>query len=359
MGTIRVDNVRMVGLASAVPETVITAADDAKTFGEDETRRVVKNTGVAQRRVVKDLCVSDLCVAAGERLLGDLGWSRDSVDVVVMVTQCPDYPSPATAGLVQDRMGLRTSCAAFDVNLGCSGYTYGLWILSAFLATGAMKRGLLMAGDTVTRAASPHDRSVVPLFGDAGSTTALEYQPGAPPIDFVLGTDGSGAKHLHTRSGGHRHWASPASFEMKVREDGVIRSDLQTYMNGAEVLTFAMKSVPKFLTTLKEGAGWSEEDVKAYVFHQASLFMLKNVARCARIPMTKVVLGLENYGNTSSASIPLAMSDQLRRLETSSERLILAGFGIGWSWAAAAMTVGPMVMPPVIIVPDVKVDPPF
>lgn len=355
MATTRIEGVHVAGIASAVPDRIVTMEDDAKVFGEEETRRVVKNTGVRERHIAKYLCASDLCQASAERLMTDLDWSPESIDVLVFVTQCADVPAPATACLLQQRLKLGTHVAAFDVNLGCSAYTYGLWMTSSLLR-GGMRRALLLVGDTATRAASPHDRSVVPLFGDAGSATALELKPGAPPMDFILGTDGSGAKHLHSRTGGHRHPCTPASFDLKMREDGILRSDVHTVMNGAEVLTFALRNVPGLLKEIKTASGWSEDDVAAYVFHQASAFMLKNVARCARISMSKVVLGLEKYGNTSSASIPLAMNDQLQtRLESATERLILTGFGIGWSWAAAAVTLGPMVIPPVIVLPDVPV----
>lgn len=359
MSTARAENVRIAGIASAVPETVVTSADDALRFGAEETQRVVKNTGVHQRHIAKLLCASDLAQPAALRLMADLGWDPLSVDALIYVTQCPDFPAPSTACLMQTRLGFGTHCAAFDVNLGCSGYPYGLWMASSFIATG-MKRVMLLVGDTASRAASPHDRSVVPLFGDAASATAIEYHPGAPPIDFVLGTDGRGAKHLNSRAGGYRHRWTPASQDMFEREDGVVRSDEQTYMNGAEVLTFAIEAVPKLMAEIKAKRGWSEEDVDAYVFHQASSFMLKTVARCSRIPPQKVVLGMKDYGNTSVASIPLAISDQLREpLSTGTRKLVLGGFGIGWSWAAAAVECGHMAMPEVLVIPDVYVEPEF
>lgn len=355
MAVSRIQNVRVAGIASAVPDRTRTMKDDAARFGEEEMRRVVKNTGVTTRSVADHLCTSDLCGFAAERLLADLGWSRDSIDVLVLVTQTPDYSSPATSCLIQTRLGLGTGCAAFDVNLGCSGYTYGLWMVANFLQTGGLKRALVLAGDTVSRAAAPDDRAVVPLFGDGGSATALEYSPGAPVIDCVMGTDGRGGKHLHCLAGGYKHRFSPADFEMYLRADGVVRSNEQTFMNGPEVLTFAIESVPPLLAATRAAAGWAEQDVDHYVFHQASQFMVKTVARCSRLPPAKVVLGLEGYGNTSSTSIPLAINDQLReKLTAGPAKVILAGFGIGWSWCSLATTLGPTVLPPVLRMPDVE-----
>lgn len=359
MSARRIDGIRVAGIASAVPDTIVTLEDEAKRFGEEEMRRVFKNIGVQRRHVAKQLCASDLAQHAARRLLRDLDWDPQSIDVLVYVTQCPDFPAPSTACLMQTRLGLGTHCAAFDVNLGCSGYTYGLWMIASLLG-GGMKRGLLLVGDTASRAASPHDRAVVPLFGDGASATALEVKEGAPRMDFIVGTDGRGAKHLNSRAGGYRHRWTPQSQELRLGEDGVLRSDEHTYMNGAEVLTFAIQEVPKLVQAIRAQREWSDEDVDGYVFHQASSFMLKTVSRLAKLPLPKVVMQLENYGNTSVASIPLAISAGLGpSLSAAQQRLVLVGFGIGWSWAAAAVEWGPMVMPEILVVPDVYVEPEF
>lgn len=354
MAATRIDNVRIAGLSSCVPSTVVTEEDDAVLFGQDEIRRVVKNTGVKRRHVARELCFSDMGQRAAEKLLADLGWDRESVDVLVVVTQSGDYLTPATACLLQHRIGLSKQCAAFDVNLGCSGYVYGLWMLASFLSAGHMKRGLLIVGDTATRATSPHDRSMLPLFGDAGCATALEFAEGVEPWHFVLGTDGSGGRFLTNAHGGYRRRYHPGSWEWTPGEDGVLRQDVHTFMNGAEVLTFALNSVPGLLQQVRGAAAWSEDDVDHYVFHQASAFMLKNIARIGRLPLPKVAMGLEGYGNTSSASIPLAMNSELRsQLTTRSHNLVMAGFGIGWSWAAGTIPCGPIVMPEIEIMQDV------
>jgi len=356
MASVRVNNVAIRGIVSAVPDTTKTWEDDAKVFGVEEMQRVVKNIGVTKRAVANHLCTSDLCQSAAEDLLKGLGWAPSTIDAIVMVTQTPDYPSPATACLVQNRLGLGKHVAAFDINLGCSGYTYGIWVVASLLAAGGMKRALLLAGDTVSRGASPYDRSVVPLFGDGGSATALEFAADAPPLVFEFGTDGAGAIHLHTLAGGGKHPVSENDHVLFERRDGIVRANLHTYMNGAEVLTFAIQNVPPMIAALRAAVGWSEEEVDYYVFHQASRFMLKNIGRCIRLAATgtKLVIGLEGYGNTSSASIPVAMNDQLAELNTTPKKLVLAGFGIGWSWCALAVPLGPIYLPPVLRVPDVK-----
>lgn len=355
MASVRVENVAIRGIVSAVPDRVRTWEQDAEQFGLEEMKRVVSNIGVTRRAIAEHLCTSDLCQVAAENLLAKLGWAKDSIDVVIMVTQTPDYPSPSTACLVQNRMGLPTSVIAFDINLGCSGYTYGLMVISSLLAGGKLKRALLLAGDTISRCASPFDRAVVPLFGDGGSATAIEVSEGAPPMVFNAGTDGSGGKHLHTLAGGGKHVLQKSDHDLTLRRDGVTRSNLHTYMNGAEVLTFAIQSVPPLIQATLAAAEWTEADLDFYVFHQASRFMLKTIARCLRIPSTspKMVHGLDGYGNTSAASIPVAICDQLAQLNETTRKVILVGFGIGWSWCAAAMQLGPIYAPPVIRVPDV------
>ena len=356
MTSVRIEGVKLVGLVNAIPDRIRTWEDDAKVFGVEEMQRVIKNTGVTKRSVADHLCTSDLCHAAALRLLELTGWSKDSIDVVVMVTQTPDYPSPATACLLQNRLGLPVTVAAFDVNLGCSGYTYGLWVVSSLLAAGKLKRALLLAGDVVSRAAAPTDRAVVPLFGDAGSATALESNPEAPPMVFEMGTNGSGGVHLHTLAGASKHPITAIDLVSAERKDGVVRSNQHTYMNGAEVLTFAMMGVPPMIEALRKAVGWAPTDVDYYVFHQASRFMLKNIGRILRIPPTgkQLVIGLEGYGNTSSASIPMAINDQLMELTTTKRKVVMAGFGIGWSWCAVAIELDPILMTDMIRIPDVN-----
>lgn len=354
MATVRVENVAIRGIVSAVPDNVRTWEQDAEVFGVDEMQRVIKNIGVTRRTVAKHLSTADLCQAAAEHLIAKLGWEKSSIDALILVTQTPDYPSPATACLVQNRMGLPTSVVAFDINLGCSGYTYGLMAVGSLLSGGKLRRAILLAGDTIGRCASPYDRATVPLFGDGGSATALEVSPDAPPMVFEAGTDGAGGVHLHTVAGGAKHPTRESDHALTARRDGVTRSNLHTYMNGAEVLTFAIQSVPAMVRGVLAAAKWSDTDVDAFVFHQASRFMLKNIGRLLKLPPNspKLVMGFEGYGNTSSASIPVAMNDQVKELNETPKKLVLAGFGIGWSWCACAVQLGPTYLPPVIRVPD-------
>lgn len=348
MPTNTIFGIRIAGVASAVPSAIRRHSDEFETFGELEVLRIIDKIGVSVRHVAGALCTSDLCASAAERLIEEIGWPLDSVDALIFVTQTPDYPIPATACTLQSRLRLSRRCAAFDVNLGCSGYTYGLWLASTILASGN-KRVLLLVGDTISRIISPKDRSVALLFGDAGTATALEYDGAASPMHFELGTDGSGSEHLMVRAGGHRCPREQATSVRTVRENGNIRSDEDLYMNAGEIFPFTLATVPKLIQSVLRQADWNLDCVDGFVFHQANGFMLQHLAKCLKVPPAKLVLALDQYGNTSSASIPLAVTTCLRnRLRSEALKLVFAGFGVGFSWGAAALSCGPIVMPELI-----------
>jgi 3-oxoacyl-[acyl-carrier-protein] synthase-3 len=354
-----VSNVRIAGLASAVPEHVRSLAHDIEAFGEQDALKISQSTGVNSRYVVPEgMCTSDLCLAAAEKLLAELNWSRESIDLLVFVSQTPDYLLPATSCSLQGRLGLSKSCAAFDINLGCSGYIYGLWVVSNLVASGAIRRALLLVGDTISRIASPQDRSVAPLFGDAGTATAIEFDAGSSTADsrmtFSLGTDGTGENHLIVPAGGFRLPRSSATAERVHGDGNNLRSSEDLYMNGAEIFTFTLREVQPLVQGIMEVAEWDVDSIDAIVMHQANSFMLKHLTKRMRLPSNKTVLALEKYGNTSSASIPLAMTDALRtRLQNQQSRLLLAGFGVGFSWGAVTLSCGNMIAPPLITVPGV------
>ena len=349
----RLNQVRIAGIASAVPVRVLTLADDARVFGQTEIERISQNIGVQKRHVVSPAtCTSDLCFAAADRLLNDLGWQRDSIDVLIFVTQTPDYFMPATACVLQERLGLSRGCAAFDVNQGCAGYVYGLWI-GGHLARGGARRVLLLVGDTTSRLVSPRDRTVTSLFGDAGTATALEFSSEAPVMQFELGVDGAGRSCLMVPAGAFRQPHSPQSSERIERAGGNVRSDEDLFMDGGEVFTFVLREVPRLVQTILSAAELTVSDIDMFVFHQANRFMLSHLTKRLKLPPERVAIGLTNYGNTSSASIPLAITTELREpLSHETRRLMLAGFGAGFAWGATILQCGPMCLPPLITVAD-------
>lgn len=353
MSVCTISKVRLAGIATAVPERIRTCEEDgASCFGAEEVQKTCESTGVFRRHVAGSLCTSDLCFRACERLLQGLGWSADSIDLLIFVSQSPDYHLPATSCTLHARLGLSKSCAAFDIGLGCSGFVYGLWIASNLIASSGVRRALLLAGDTSTRMISPQDRSTALLFGDAGSATALEYSETAAPATYALGTDGTGWDNLIVKAGLFRNPRTAETCVRTVREGNNIRSDEDLFMNGGEIFTFTLREVPGLFKSVLGAAGWSMETVDAVVMHQANQFMLQHLGRRLKIPAEKLPLVMADFGNTSSASIPLAISQSpictpLREREM---KLVLAGFGVGFSWAAAAIPCGPLVLPPLTLV---------
>jgi 3-oxoacyl-[acyl-carrier-protein] synthase-3 len=341
------------GIASAVPKATQSVEDLARVFGAEEAEKIAQGTGVRVRRVGRaGLCCSDLCFAACDSLLKGLAWERGSIDALLFVSHSFDYPLPATSCILQHRLGLSQACAAFDVALGCSGYIYGLWI-GAGLIAGGCKRVLLLAGEMASRMASPMDRSTVPLFGDAGTATALE-SAAQSRMHFELGTDGGGYRHLIIPAGTStaRVPHSAQTLARTVQADANTRSDEDLFMNGAEVFAFTLRQVPPLLSAVLKRAQWEKEDVDRFFLHQANQFILVHLARRMGLPLEKVPIVLENYGNTSSASIPLAMTHCAREMLASRKlKLVLAGFGVGLSWGACAVELGPIVAPALEEVP--------
>jgi 3-oxoacyl-[acyl-carrier-protein] synthase-3 len=344
--------VRVAGFAAAVPETQQDVQPTA-TVSVADLVKITASTGVKARHVAPSkVCSSDLCLASAERLLQGIGWDRSSIELLIFITQTPDYVLPATACSLHGRLGLSKSCSAFDVNLGCSGYVYGLSLAAAHLQTGAARRALLLVGDTISKVISEDDRSVAFLFGDAGSATALESSSDVARMHFVTGSDGSGAAHLQIQAGMFREPSNEQTRIVKQRQGGTSRNDEQLHMNGPEIFNFTIREVPPMIDALMQAAAWSPVQVDGFVLHQANRFMLEYLIKRMKLPPEKVVMALEKYGNTSSASIPLAICTHLReRVAGSPARLVLAGFGVGFSWAAAAVELDCPHVEPVILVP--------
>ena len=323
------------GVVTAVPRNVVTNDDFASRFSATDIANVAKMIGVKERRRVSaGQTTADLCEAAARELLRDLHWSANDVGLLIFVSQSPDYVLPATACVLQARLGLPTQCASFDVNLGCSGYVYGLWMASSLMASTNVNRALLLVGDAGYYN-DPLDRATAMVFGDAGSATALTRSSSTQPWRFVLGTDGRGANNLIVHKSGTRQ-ATPDDPRLSGRDP------TKLFMDGGEIFNFTLSAVPPLAAQLF-GNTAAIANYDAFLFHQANAFMIKHLAKKIKLDPARVPLNMERFGNASSASIPLLMSDVLAPLLTSKNlRLALFGFGVGYSWAAADITCGPL-----------------
>lgn len=327
----RVAGALISGIVCAVPSHVKANNEFVSMFDEESAIKFGQKTGIYRRHVTtSSTCTSDLCFSAAVRLLDQLGLSRDAVDVLIFVSQTPDYVLPATACLLQQRLGLPTSVAAFDVNLGCSGYVYGLWLASSLVSSGQAKNVLLLVGDTCTKFVSDTDKSTAPIFGDAGSASLITAEVGFESY-FHLGTNGQGAKNLMIHSGGFRNPSDGSSRQKVDYLDGTSRSVQDLYMNGGEIFNFTIGTVG---SAIQEFLKEHPSQVDAFVFHQANRLMLDHLRKKLAIPAEKLWLSLDEFGNTSSASIPLTIVYYFNQHAfSSSQNLLLAGFGVGYSWA--------------------------
>lgn len=327
-------NVRFAGMASCVPHRILDNVRDCPPSQRSERERLVRNIGIHTRRICPEWqTFSDLAFAAAEKLLAELQWRREEIDALIVVTQSPDYLIPATAIILQDRLGLAHSTIAFDVNLGCSGYPFGLHLLGSMIAAGGVKKGLLLVGD---KCANVKD----PLFSDAGTATALEFDAGAPPMHFDLNSDGSGCKAIMLPAGGHREPFGVQHLIPTRDEHGVLRWPAELILDGPAVLSFSTQRVPPAVQRLLEYAGTSKDAIDYFVFHQANRMINETIRKKLQLPVEKVPSTLHDLGNTSGASLPVTMTMRLHEtLAQGRHTLLLSGFGIGLSWGSVILDV--------------------
>ena len=339
-------NVRVVGMSVGVPKRKVCNLDIADISKDYDAASFVEVTGVKERRI-GELTVSDLAVPAVNQLLGELGWEKSSVDGLVVVTQHGDYIVPATSCILQDRVGLSKECMAMDISLGCSGWVYGLSSLVGMMSSGNLRRSLLICGDA-RRRVEFND----PLFGFATTVTALEYQEGADEIRFHLGTDGSGYDAIIIPDGGARNQITPSSF-VPQEIDGREYIPLQSRMKGMDVFSFGITTAPKSVKKLAEHYGFDYSAYDYLVLHQANMKMNGMIAKKLKFPDGKVPSSMWEFGNTSSASIPLTIATQIReQCRNGHVKLLCCGFGVGLSWGTVAIDVDHLVIPDLIEVED-------
>jgi 3-oxoacyl-[acyl-carrier-protein] synthase-3 len=339
MGFLKVDNIRLCGISACVPKNSVENHDFVQ-FDEAAYNSFVTTTGIERRRTATaETCTSDLCIAAAERLVADLQWRKDEIKLLVFVSQTPDYILPATSPLIQNRLGLSADCYTLDVSLGCSGWVYGLNVISSIIKTFTCEcntvKGLLLAGDTISKLSSETDKSVYPLFGDAGTATAIELVPDVSPMLFNMNTDGAGYKTIIVNDGGFRNPVSEKSFNTVNRGDGIVSNNLNLLLDGMDVFAFGIKRAPENVNRLLEHFGLDKEATDYFIFHQANKFMNEQIRKKLKLDKEKVPYSLRDFGNTSSATIPMTMVTELAdKLQHQKLHHVACGFGVGLSWGS-------------------------
>lgn len=336
---LKVQGVRVAGVSAAVPRQVVRKADSVHSANYSAADFTEK-TGIEEVRVGNDHTASDLCQAAAERLLDDLGWEKGTVGALFFVSQHPDYILPATSCILQEHLGLSRDTYAMDISLGCSGWVYGL-NNAASVIRGGVTRALLLAGDARKRALCDFD----PIFGFAGTATALEWTGDENDVmRFQVGTDGSGYDAIIIPDGGARNPVDVHSFELE-EIDGKLMHRVQTRMKGLDVFSFAISTAPKSIKQLFSETGTTIEDYDYVVLHQANAMINDMIRKKIKASSEQTPSSLAKFGNTSMGSIPLTIVTQLRgKVEERQTRFLCCGFGVGLSWATVSFTTNKLVV---------------
>jgi 3-oxoacyl-[acyl-carrier-protein] synthase-3 len=328
---------------SFLPENKLTNEDLAAQFGDWHASQILSKTGVAVRGIAAaDECASDLGVAAAKRLFDEGICAPEEIDFLIFCTQTPDYLTPTTACLIQDRLGLPTSCGAVDINQGCSGYIYGLALAKSLVEAGTARTVLLVTADTYMKFINRRDRSLLTLFGDGAAATLITSIEAEAPLigPFVLGTDGRGANQIMVKSGGLRYRPTPETAIEKQDSSGNWRSDQNLFMDGGDVFSFALRTVPPTLQKLLEKANLTIDQIDFVIPHQANKFVLERLRAKLKFAADKFWIDMENSGNTVSSTIPIALEGAINQGRVKSgDRVALIGFGVGYSWGATLMEI--------------------
>ncbi len=327
------------GIASAVPERCVANSEYLEPLGEKDLAKFEKMTGIKSRHHAQKLTTSDLAEAAARELQKAGLWSPETIDACIFVSQTPDVTLPATACMLHGRLGLKKECLAFDLGLGCSGFVYGAYVAGAMIESGrALRRVLLLGGDTISKVAAQDDAANQMLFGDAGFATVLEYAEEASSMQWLFGSDGSGANAIVAR--GSSSWQTLAHLT-NVKDCATLQ------MDGLEVFNFTIREIPNAIHEFCANHNVALADIEHFCFHQANRFILKQIAMTTGFPNSRHLISIDQYGNTSSASIPLTLCHNLLR-----GGALLAGFGVGLSWGLLKYDFSKTDLLPVVIVKE-------
>ncbi|MDR2762533.1 MAG: ketoacyl-ACP synthase III [Planctomycetaceae bacterium] len=350
MAFLTVNNVSIAGISACVPVKIEENIDLPLFLRAGEAEKVIASTGICRKRILSsNQTASDLCVAAAERLISELNWSKSEIDILIFVSPARDYILPPTSCILQDRLGLSEDCHTLDIPTGCPGWIQGLNVLSALMSNGDARRGLILAGDSPTLVNSPKDKETRPLFGDAGTATALEFSPNSTPIKFLFETDGKKFQAIFIEDGGYRNPVTVDSLKEIEYAPNVVRRKIDCKLDGMEVFAFGLSRVHAGVIRLMEHFGIGDNDVDFYLFHQANLYMNEKIRKKLKIDPAKVPYSLQNFGNTSCASIPLTIVTQCRE-NYAKKRLssIACSFGTGLNLCGCHFTTDSIICPELV-----------
>ena len=335
MAFLTFEGIGITAMAGAVPKHVIHNYEYTQYFPADQVKEVVDKVGVFERRFADEkTCSSDLCYAAAERLIADNNVDKSEIDLLVFLSQTPDYRMPATSIILQDRLGLPQSCVAFDMQLGCAGFCYALSVVYGMMQGGNIRKALILDGETRSKVYSPKDRRSAFIFGDGGVAALVERNEKFGKSWFSLNSDGSRHDLIMIKGGGYRNMSSEETLKERVVDEyGNIRSDEQGYMRGGDVFNFVIREIPRDIKKTLEFSGVDKDAIDYIVFHQANNFINSYIAKKMKLDTDKIPHTIEKFGNTSSVSVPLTIVSELKDKLEGNKTLLLSAFGVGMCWA--------------------------
>ncbi len=333
MGYNVVKNVAIRGISACVPKHV-EENKGLPVFKEGEDVRVIAQTGIERKHVVTPgMCMADLSVGAFNGLMFELEWEKDSIDALVLVSSAADYITPPTSNVLHGLLELNESCLCLDIRQGCPGWIVGMDMVSSLLSNGHMRRAILLCGDLSSPMSSPYDKETRPLFGDTITATALEYEEGAPTLEFLHGCRGKDYEAIITPAGGLKNPVTADDLEFKEYGPNLIRRQIDCTMDGMGVFAFGISVAPKSVQQLMAHFDLQQEDIDCFLFHQANQYMNEKIRKKLQISPEKVPYSLRDYGNNSGGSIPLTLVTQRReQYQSGKMNSVACAFGVGLAW---------------------------
>lgn len=342
-----IKNIKVSGVSVAIPTQKIPVTNYIETFGEDTIQKFIETTGVESvSRAIPEQTGADLGFEAADNLFKKKNINKEEIGILLFVSQKPDFRSPSSSFIIHNRLGLSKDCLCMDINLACSGFIVALQTIHTLLQNSDAKKALLITADTSHRTLSPFDRTMIMLFGDSGSAILLEKIESLIETHFTIKSDGQRFKSIITPSGAYRN--RNAVEERVAWSDGIFRSDYDTHMKGMEVFEFSLTDVPKLFKEFLNELNKTPEDYDFFTLHQANLYILKQISRKIKIPMDKIPISLDRFGNNSSNSVPLVLADHFSNLEPQKLKLFMSGFGAGLSWACSDIVIDSEAILPII-----------
>ena len=347
MITKKIKHIEITALSVAIPKQKISIDQFENKFGADTISKFKETTGVKSiSRSIPEQTASDLGFEAAKELFNKRAINKNDIGILLFVSQKPDFRAPASSFIIHNRLALNKNCMCFDINLACSGFLVALHTLHNLLENSDANKALLITADTSHKTLSPFDRTMIMLFGDSGSAIVLEKTDRNIEANFSIKSDGNRFKSIITPSGAYRNLNGEKS---RVEwSDGIYRSDYDTHMKGMDVFGFSISDVPNLIKEFLKSLNKTADDFDYFTLHQANYYILKQISKRIKIPMNKIPISLDRFGNNSSNSVPLVIADHFSKMEPRNLKLFMSGFGAGLSWACASVEINSQAILPII-----------